>query len=135
MFKRVKDFIKEKAFSSEKRQRIRSHYVTDVFLKTDNHQIKESMSCDISLNGVFLKTKEKFPLNKDCIIEIKLLGVEPEIILKLNGKIVRVTTYGIGITFEQMDIESFNHLRQIVLTNADEPDKVIKECDEKPGFK
>jgi hypothetical protein len=119
----------------ETRARSRSHYVAQMSLITPEKTIDGVMACNISLKGIYVKTNETLSQNTECEIKLELPGSKPTIVLRISGEILRVEEGGIGILFKQMDLETFEHLKQIVLTNSSEPDKFLKECEDRPGFK
>jgi len=119
----------------EARIRSRSHYIAKISLITDQKTLKAVLSCNISLKGIFIETKELFKENTDCEVKLELPGTKPPIILSISGEILRVEEKGVGVLFKQMDLDTFDHLKQIVLTNSSEPDKFLDECERRPGFK
>jgi hypothetical protein len=42
----------------------------------------------------------------------------------MAGKVVRQDDSGVGVQFEEIDIDTFYHLKNIVYYNADDPDQV-----------
>ena len=44
----------------------------------------------------------------------------------MTGEVIRKTEEGIGIRFEEIDIDSFFHLKNIVYYNTDNPDLVAE---------
>ena len=55
--------------------------------------------------------------------------------LRLKAKIVRHTEEGMAIQFEEMEVETYQHLKNIILYNSDNPDDFLQQCNERPGFK
>ncbi len=118
-----------------KKRRERSQYNSKVVIKTSERIIESTMSDNVSLNGIFVESKELLPLNTKCKIEITLSASSDNIKLKMDAKVARVTETGMGLSFEIMDIETFRHIKNLVLYNSDEPNKIIDQCEQFPGFK
>jgi hypothetical protein len=53
----------------------------------------------------------------------------------VKARIVRSTEDGMGIEFTEMPLESYDHLRKMVLLNASDPDRVEKEFRDHLGLK
>ncbi len=112
----------------DKRRRTRVHFKTQVALKTDISEIKAgAKSSDISMKGMFISTNEKIPAGTSCDIEIVLSGTTSKLALNIKGAIARQDKTGLGITFDSMDVDSYFHLKNIVMNNASDPDAVEKE--------
>jgi len=112
----------------EKRKRTRVHFKTQVTLKTEKSEIEaEANSKDISMKGAFVNTKEKIPVGTPCDIEIMLTGTSTKLSLSIKGTIIRQEPSGLGITFDSMDVDSYLHLKNIIMYNASNPDDIEKE--------
>ena len=84
----------------------------------------EGSSRDLSLNGIFVTTDHKIPLQSPCRVKILLSGMKPPLFLEMEGRIVRSDASGMAITFESMDLDSYTHLKNIVRYNVSTPDDV-----------
>ena len=82
---------------------------------------------NLSMTGMYLVTKEKFVGGEAAEITIVLTGTLPEIAVNFNGVVTRITEYGVGFTFEKMDLDSYMHLKNIIAYNIDDSDKVMEE--------
>jgi len=117
-----------KTMDEEKRKRTRVHFKTQVTLKTEKSEIEaEANSKDISMKGAFVNTKEKIPVGTPCDIEIMLTGTSTKLSLSIKGTIIRQEPSGLGITFDSMDVDSYLHLKNIIMYNASNPDDIEKE--------
>lgn len=88
----------------------------------------------LSMNGMFVQTDEPVPVGTECEINISL--VEHEIEIELLASVVR--NYPDGIAFQFTKIlgpESYGHLRNLVLYNASDTDKVEDEFESHAGIK
>jgi len=52
-----------------------------------------------------------------------------------KGKIVRSTEDGIGVDFTEMDLDSYEHLRNLVLLNANDVARIEGEFKDHLGLK
>ena len=82
---------------------------------------------DLSLQGMFFETEQNIPLGTRLTVDISLQGSTSDLVLKVMGTVVRHETAGIAIHFEEMDLDSFIHIRNIVAYNEGDGDKVREE--------
>lgn len=90
-----------------------------------------SMACetrDLSLQGVFVESDVLFPLTTPCTVTLLLQGLVLPIELKLKATVVRCEPQGLGLQFSAVDnLETYQHLRNLVLLNSLNPDEVLAE--------
>jgi hypothetical protein len=112
----------------ERRTRTRVHFTTQVIVKTDESEIvAEANSEDISIKGLFVNTEERVPVGTPCDIEILLTGTSTRLALTIKGIITRQDASGLGIAFDSMDLDSYVHLKNIILYNASDPEDIEEE--------
>jgi hypothetical protein len=85
---------------------------------------------DLSLRGVYLEGISGRRQGEKCEVELFLTGSSSELKLNMAGKVVRHDDNGLGVHFEEIDIDTFFHLKNIVYYNADDPDQVENELGE-----
>lgn len=119
----------------EQRGRIRAKYDTTISITNGKETISTTSTCDISLNGIFILTKKRFALHDKCDLTLTLNSKVANLTLRLKCEVIRETNEGFAVTFEEMDIETYQHLKNIVLYNSDDPEAFLKQCQERPGFK
>lgn len=108
---------------SEKRNKPRVHYKTDILVKLDKFEVRAlGNSRDLSLNGIFIKADDDIPVGTECMVEISLSGTTESLPLTMQGTVVRKEASGIGISFNSMDIDSYTHLKNLVRYNSEDPD-------------
>lgn len=101
---------------------------SQVSIRTENDEIEAIVnSRDISIKGIFVYTRQPFSVGDLCAIRIVLSGSNIGESIKAEGKVVRKEESGVGIFFESLDLDSFMHLKKLVLYNADDPDEIEKE--------
>lgn len=112
----------------EKRKKTRVKFKTQAVIKTDKSDIlAESRSENISMKGILVHTKKMIPVGTSCDIEIILTGVSSKLSLSIKGVITRQDEQGLGIEFKSVDIDSYFHLRNIIMYNASNPKELEKE--------
>lgn len=116
-------------------RRYRSDFKTEIKIVTQEKTITSGASKDISLNGIFVFCKEKLPEGTPCTIELFMNCKQDDRGIFLDGHITRVTSEGLGLAFDNMDVDTYEHLRKIVLYNARNPEDFLEQCEKRPGFK
>jgi len=88
----------------------------------------------LSMKGMLVQTLAQLPVGLECEITISL--VEHEIEIQLMGTVVRNYPEGIAFQFTKiMGPESFAHLRNLVLYNAQDVDQVEHEFETHAGIR
>jgi hypothetical protein len=82
-------------------------------------------SRDLSLRSVFVKTENPLAPETSCQVEIVLTGLEKELVLNMDGHVVRQTSDGYAIYFDMVDLDSYTHLKNIVKYNAPDADEFM----------
>jgi hypothetical protein len=83
---------------------------------------------DLSLRGMFVKSPHEIPLGETVKAKIFLSGSTSELSIQVDGTIVRHQgENGFGIQFHEMDVDSFVHLRNIVIYNSGDAAQVMEE--------
>lgn len=78
-----------------------------------------------SLQGMFITTNQNVPLNTPLKITVYL---SPNSSIHLNAEVVRCEDTGIGVQVEQMDINSFLHLRDAISLQCDDHERIMREA-------
>ncbi len=82
---------------------------------------------NLSMTGMFLNTKERLSGDSALQVSITLTGSSSALSIELKGRVLRQTETGIAIEFQEMDLDSFIHLRNIVANNSGDADAVYQE--------
>ncbi len=105
--------------NDERRLMNRVEFRTHIILRVGKAEFNvEGSSKDLSLKGVFVHTKEDIPIGTKCLVEIILTGLTDRQPLEMQGKIIRKEPEGLAISFGSIDLDSYNHLKNIVTYNA-----------------
>ena len=121
------------AKDQERRGRIRVDYQGRAEIWLEGARLSEVALRDISINGLFAETSQKVTPGQACEVVI-LLGPSEDQAVRIKGRVSRLEPAGFAIEFKGIDPESYSHLRNIVLYNSREPDKVEAEF-VRPGIK
>jgi hypothetical protein len=112
----------------EKRGFIRVHFNTTVEVKVQDRVIRSQEGINISLSGVRLSTREVIPpAEVPCQVTINLGDSENPIRINAKGTTVRSQGESLAVKFIDLDIDSYQHLRQLIVNNADDPDRAEQE--------
>lgn len=108
---------------NEKRKRVRVPFRTEIVIEYQKNQLRfEGDSINLSMSGLLVETKEKIPLGTACRIRLRLTGTQEPLELTMDGRIVRQDYLGFGVQFDEMDLDSYTLLKEVVRHNAGDPD-------------
>lgn len=110
----------------EKRNNTRVVYNVSALLNYQDKKIKCSVE-NLSLNGILLKSDEEIPKDTDVNIEIILEGTSSQLSINLEGIVVRSEKSETAVEFKSVDLDSFIHLKNIVVYNEGSEEKIMKE--------
>lgn len=79
---------------------------------------------NLSLKGLLCSTHEHFRQGADCRVVITL---SEEVVISVQGRIVRTDEHEAAVDFLGMDENSFSHLHRLVQLHADDPDQIDEE--------
>jgi len=82
---------------------------------------------NLSLRGMFAHVPEPIPVGEKLASTLELTGDSSDLKVTIVAKVVRADAKGIGLEFEQMDLDSFIHLRNIVAYNSGDADLIDQE--------
>lgn len=96
-------------------------------VSTDTH--------DISMKGLFVKSKADWAIGTECVIQLTLEGQNPPVNIEVKGKVRRITEEGLAVLFTEVGLEAYEHLHNLVLLNTDDPEKTEQEFNSHLGLK
>ncbi|MEI6703241.1 MAG: PilZ domain-containing protein [Deltaproteobacteria bacterium] len=79
---------------------------------------------NVSLQGLFIKTPQKVPINTPVEITVYFSQSSS---MYLNANVVRCEDTGLGIQISKMDVNSFVHLRNAVSMHCNDQDILMRE--------
>jgi len=113
-----------------KRKNSRVPFRATVSLDFPGRSHAECETVDLSLKGVFVIGPAGHKPGERCRISLQLSGSTSHLTLQIKGTIVRVEKNGLALHFEEMDLDSFFHLKNILAYNSGNPDKLDDELAE-----
>ena len=120
---------------SNKREFSRSRASVRAKASTDCGVTVEGESCDVSLNGLSVATTKTLPLDMPCAVTLTLEGGAGEIRIEAKGKVARIDGETMAIEFTGLDGDSVEHLRNLILYNADNSERTEQEFHDHLGLK
>ena len=91
---------------------------------------------DVSLSGCHVTGASSPPEDTPCRITLYIDGRDGAIKVVAKGIVARLLRDGFGVQFlELIEVESYEHLRNVVLYNADDPGKAEHELEGHLGLK
>lgn len=113
---------------TEKRGFIRVPFDTEVQVRALGSTIRSQEGINISMSGTRLFTREAIPpAETPCHVTILLGGSDYPAIIEAQGKTVRSREGSLAVKFSELDPDSYHHLRQLILNNADDPERAEQE--------
>jgi hypothetical protein len=119
-----------------RREFIRVPFRTEVIIRTSDRTLLANSTLDISLNGLRVATDDRPPAEGTlCEIEIVLSRNTPRIIIEARGEIVRPEPGNLAVHLTELDPDSYDHLRRLILSNAGDPERAEREFDAHWGIR
>jgi PilZ domain len=104
------------------------------FISADGREVPGPVVLNLSLKGLLLQTPSPPPVGTACDVRLHL--ADTDILVHASGRVVRHATGGCAIEFtEIVGLDSFEHLRNLVLLNSRHPDQVEEEFHNHLGLK
>lgn len=113
---------------SERREFVRVPFRTGSTVRTADRTIWASSALDLSMNGIRIEISGTPPApGTTCEVEMVLSEDEPPVIIEARGTVVRSAPGTIAVHFTEVDLDSYQHLREIVLNNAGSPEEAERQ--------
>lgn len=90
---------------------------------------------NLSLTGILVESSKALETNKQVKVEILFTGTSSQLSIILDGVVTRNTPKTMAIHFQNMDIDSFFHLRNLISYSTDDMDKVKAQFEKFTGKK
>lgn len=118
----------------EKREFTRVPISFEVAVKVDGHDLGGCHVRDLSMKGMLVVTSGRWPIGTPCEAVITLVSGEVEI--RTSGRVAAGHPEGFGMEFTTIDgLESYIHLRNLVLFNTDDVERVEEEIQSHAGIR
>jgi hypothetical protein len=87
----------------------------------------EGKVSNLSLHGILIHTIHKASVGDRLSLVLNLAGGTSDLTIKASGTVVRTVSEGIVVELDDMDLDSFIHIRNIVAYNSGNADLIDKE--------
>jgi hypothetical protein len=102
----------------EQRTKTRIKFETSATLEVEDLSLAaNTLSRDMSLDGIFIRTSEQVPLNAHCLVTITITGTTSTLTMRIKGRTIRQDRSGVAVRFTELEMDSYHHLKNIVLNN------------------
>jgi hypothetical protein len=113
---------------NEKREFVRVPFMIGTTVRTSDRTIWSGTTLDVSMSGLRVETTDAVPPEGTfCEVEIVLVEAPEPVIIEARGSIVRSKPGTLSVHFSEVDVDSYQHLRQLILNNSDDPERAEKE--------
>ena len=99
---------------------------------TNEETLSSGKSRDLSLNGVFLECSQKLPLGSNCQIIMVLDASDQDGAIQARGQVSRVDTDGMAIHFNELPMDSYEKLRNLLICYTSEASGLLDELPIEP---
>ena len=119
---------------SEHREFTRVHVKVLTEVTVEGRTIRSFDSQDLSLKGMLVRTEERLPPGTPCGVRVLLGDGAVEILA--DGVVVRDYAEGFAVQFTRLlGLESYEHLKNLVMYNSPDPDRIEQEFQEHLGLR
>ncbi len=122
--------------TNEHREFTRVPIKVGVEVRAGDVVIKTHETHDLSMVGISFRYQGKpVEVGTLCDISVFLEGVDPPIHVDMKGKVGRIGEEELCLEFSEVELESYEHLQNLVRYNSQNIDVVDKEINEHIGLK
>lgn len=108
------------------REFTRVHVQVVVEITALGRTLSSSQPQDLSMKGLLVRTSDHLPVGTPC--QVKLLLGETGVEIQAEGEVVRDYPEGFAVQFSRiLGVESYGHLKNLVLYNAQDTERVERE--------
>ena len=94
---------------------------------TSGRRTLRGTSRDVSLKGAFMQCEAPFEVDTECEFTLLLPGPDEPVRISVAGRVVRAEASGMAVEFTELGMESYEHLKALVLYNAADWEQVEEE--------
>lgn len=124
----------EEQHNENKRQFTRVFPKIDVLVECAERQQIHGQTTDVCMSGMYMRCPGSLPPQTVCRATLLLSGTTDQI--QVNGRIVRSDSTGMALVFtEILGLESYEHLRNLLLHNAEMTTDIERELQSHIGLK
>jgi hypothetical protein len=115
------------------REFTRSATAIEVEITAGNRTVGGSTR-DIAMKGLYLFGERSIAAGEACSIRLYLGGRESGVCVQARGRVARVDAEGMAVSLDEVDLDGYQHLKQLVLLNAEDPDQAAEEIEQHRGL-
>ena len=117
---------------SDRREFTRVPLAFPVRIHAEGRTLDGSRSIDVSANGVAVTTSHQLPVGTACEIE---LCIAESRAMEATGHVVRSSDGALAVEITEMELESYELMRNLLRFNADDPDRIEAEFCQHVGIR
>ncbi|OGW34027.1 MAG: hypothetical protein A2X58_10825 [Nitrospirae bacterium GWC2_56_14] len=124
----------------ERRGFVRVPFNTEVVINAGDWSLHAKTGIDVSMSGLHLTGLDRADSGRplpgtSCRASIHLQAAGHQAQIEADGRIVRSKPGELAVEFIEIELEGYQHLRQLILNNADDPDRAEEQFNEHRGIK
>lgn len=101
---------------------------TEAEVRVGDQVHRSSDGIDVSMSGLRITTAGPPPAEGAlCNVKITLKASENWLLIEAKGAVIRSEPGDVAVRFTELDLDSYQHLKQLILNNTDEPERVEQE--------
>src|SRR5690349_12665264 len=108
----------------DRRTFLRVPFRIEVTLRGDHTTVVSADVRNVSLRGLYARAPGRLPPGSRCDVLLTLGSPDSDVQLALRGRVARVDRGGMGVEFLDMGLDTFYHLRNLVLFNSSDHARV-----------
>jgi hypothetical protein len=125
---------------SERRGFVRVPFNTEVVITAGAWSLRAGSGIDISMSGLHLTGLDKKDAGRplpgtSCRASIHLQAAGHRALIEADGRIIRSGPGELAVEFIEIELDGYQHLRQLILNNADDPDSAERQFNEHRGIR
>lgn len=119
--------------NQEKRRFSRIFFDVGAKLTVGEETFQVKRLANLSIGGCLLEIDNDIQPGSKCTLKLLLSRMAPPV--EIGGKVLRGGDGEASIVFTSIDPENLFHLQNIVRYNAEDPDVIEEEINQRPGLK
>jgi len=124
----------------ERRGFVRVPFNTEVVIAAGDWSLRATSGIDISMSGLHIsgldRTDTERPLPETSVrASIHLQAAGHRALIEADGRIIRSEPGELAVEFIDIELDGYQHLRQLILNNTDDPDIAEKQFNEHRGIR
>ncbi len=118
----------KKSPAADRRGFSRIPFTAEVAIQAGTAEIRAVTNISVSMSGLRIPYQGPLPeAGTACRATIVLQAFDHRLPIEASGRILKSEPGSVAVEFLELDLDSYNHLRQLILNNTDEPEKAERE--------